>query len=54
MGSMPSNRDLVPLLRAMVELAEAVQATYNPDEEVDDGLFRLGLPLYSEIAVREP
>ena len=48
-----ANRDLhVPLLRAMVELAEAVKP-YNPEEEVDDGLFRLGLPLYAEIAVRE-
>ena len=48
-----ANRGLhVPLLRAMVEFAEAVKP-YNPEEEVDDGLFRLGLPLYSEIAVRE-
>ena len=48
-----ANRDLhVPLVRAMVELAEAVKP-YNPEEEIDDGLFRLGLPLYSEIAVRE-
>ncbi|MCY3926122.1 MAG: putative DNA binding domain-containing protein [bacterium] len=48
-----TNRDLhVPLLRAMVELAEAVKP-YNPEEEVDAGLFRLGLPLYAEIAVRE-
>jgi len=36
----------------MVELTEAVKP-YNPEEEIDDGLFRLGLPLYSEIAVRE-
>ena len=48
-----ANRDLhVPLLRAMVELAAAVEP-YNPEEEIDVGLFRLGLPLYSEIAVRE-
>ena len=48
-----ANRDLhVPLVRAMVELAEAVKP-HNPEEEIDDGLFRLGLPLYSEIAVRE-
>ena len=48
-----ANRDLhVPLVRAMVELTEAVKP-YNPEEEIDDGLFRLGLPLYSEIAVRE-
>lgn len=42
----------VPLLRAMVELAEAVNH-YNPQEEVDDGLFRIGLPRYSQVAVRE-
>ena len=48
-----ANRNLqVPLLRAMVELAAAVEP-HNPEEEVDVGLFRLGLPLYSEIAVRE-
>ncbi|WP_420625583.1 RNA-binding domain-containing protein [Candidatus Poriferisodalis sp.] len=42
----------VPLLRAMLELAEAVNR-YNPEEEIDDGLFRLGLPRYSQVAVRE-
>lgn len=48
-----ANRDLhSPLVRAMVELTDAVKP-YNPEEEIDDGLFRLGLPLYSEIAVRE-
>ena len=48
-----TNRNLqVPLLRAMVELAAAVEP-YNSEEEVDVGLFRLGLPLFSEIAVRE-
>lgn len=41
-----------PLLRAIVELAAAVEP-YNPEEEIDDGLFRLGLPLFSEVAVRE-
>ena len=47
------NRRLrVPLIRAMVELSDAIRP-YNPEEEVDDGLFRLGLPLYSEIAIRE-
>ena len=40
-----TNRSLdVPLLRAMVELAEAVEP-HNPEEEIDDGLFRVGLPL---------
>lgn len=48
-----ANRDLhVPLVRAMVELAEAIKP-YNPEEEIEDGLFRLGLPLYSDVAVRE-
>jgi len=48
-----SNRRLnVPLIQAMVELSDAIRP-YNPEEEVDDGLFRLGLPLYSEIACRE-
>lgn len=48
-----ANRRLrAPLLRVMLELSEAVKP-YNPEEEVQDGLFRLGLPRYSEIAVRE-
>ena len=42
----------VPMLRAMLELAEAVNR-YNPEEEIDDGFFRLGLPRYSQVAVRE-
>ena len=48
-----ANRRLrAPLLRAMVELSDAIRP-YNPEEEVEDGLFMLGLPLYSEIAIRE-
>lgn len=48
-----ANRDLhAPLVQAMVELTEAVKP-YNPEEEIEDGLFRVGLPLYSDIAVRE-
>ena len=48
-----ANRRLrVPLIRAMVDLADAI-SPYNPEEEVDDGLFRLGLPLYSNTAIRE-
>ena len=48
-----ANRRLrVPLIRTMVELADGI-GPYNPEEEVDDGLFRLGLPLYSDIAIRE-
>lgn len=42
----------IPLLRSMVELVAAI-APYNPEEEIEDGLFRLGLPAYSEVAVRE-
>lgn len=41
-----------PLLKAMVDLVEAIKP-YNPEEEVEDGLFRVGLPIYSEIAIRE-
>ena len=48
-----ANRSLGgPLLRTMVELTEAVEL-YNPEEEINDGLFRLGLPLYARVAVRE-
>jgi ATP-dependent DNA helicase RecG len=41
-----------PLLRVMVELTDAVKP-YNPEEELEDGLFRVGLPRYSDVAVRE-
>ncbi|WP_419924704.1 RNA-binding domain-containing protein [Candidatus Poriferisocius sp.] len=48
-----ANRNLrAPLIRAMLELVEAVMP-YNPEEEVQDGLFRLGLPRFSEVAIRE-
>ena len=48
-----ANRSLrAPLLRAMLELTEAVKP-YNPEEEIQDGLFRLGLPRFSDVAVRE-
>ena len=48
-----ANRSLrAPLLQVMLELNEAVKP-YNPEEEVQDGLFRLGLPRYSDVAVRE-
>ncbi len=47
------NRNLqVPLIKAMLDLVDAVQP-YNPEDEVLDGLFRLGLPRYSKVAVRE-
>lgn len=42
----------VPLLRAMLDLADRVKAR-NPEEEVDIGLFRLPLPRFAEVAVRE-
>ncbi len=41
-----------PLFRAMAELADAVRAR-NPEEEVEIGLFRVGLPRFGDIAVRE-
>lgn len=48
-----ANRSLgAPLLQAMVELAEAVEP-YNPEDEINDGLFRVGLPLYDRGAVKE-
>ena len=47
------NRELdAPILRAMLELADAVKP-YNPEEEISVGLFRIGLPRYAEVAVRE-
>ncbi|WP_419918741.1 RNA-binding domain-containing protein [Candidatus Poriferisocius sp.] len=48
-----ANRNLrAPLMKAMLELVDAVQP-YNPEEEIQDGLFRLDLPRYSEVTVRE-
>lgn len=41
-----------PLIRSMLDLVEAVKP-YNPEEEIDDGLFRVGLPAYSEVGIRE-
>ena len=41
-----------PLVRVMVELTDAVRP-YNPEEELEDGLFRIGLPRYADVAVRE-
>lgn len=42
----------VPLLRAMFELADRVKAR-NPEEEVEVGLLRVGLPRFADLAVRE-
>jgi ATP-dependent DNA helicase RecG len=47
-----SETSRAPLLRAMAELADRVRAR-NPEEEVELGLFRVGLPRFAEIAVRE-
>ncbi len=44
--------DHLPLLKAMEEYAERI-AAFNQEDEVEIGLFRLGLPRYSPIAVRE-
>jgi len=42
-----------PLLRAMSEIADAI-GPYNPEEEVEvDRLFRLALPRFSDVAIRE-
>lgn len=42
----------MPLVKAMVELAGWIEP-YNPEEEIQDGLFRLGLPRFSQEAIRE-
>lgn len=41
-----------PLLRAMVEI-ERLLEPYNPEEEIQVGLFRVGLPRYAPEAIRE-
>ena len=41
-----------PLLRTMVELTAAIEP-YNPEEEIQDGLFRVGLPRFAESTLRE-
>jgi ATP-dependent DNA helicase RecG len=41
-----------PLLQAMVDVAQQLQA-YNPEEEIEIGLFRVGLPRFAETALRE-
>ena len=42
----------IPLVRAMTELSSAI-APYNLEEEVEHGLLRVGLPRYSDVAIRE-
>jgi ATP-dependent DNA helicase RecG len=41
-----------PLVTAMVTLVESVEP-YNPQEEHQSGLFRVGLPLYADVSLRE-
>ena len=41
-----------PLIASMLDLVAAVQP-YNVEEEIQDGLFRIGLPAYAEVALRE-
>ncbi len=41
-----------PLVRAMEEFS-ALLAPFNPEEEIQVGLFRVGLPRYADVAVRE-
>ncbi len=42
----------LPLLRAMVEITDRVQAR-NPEEELDIGMFRVPLPRFAEVTIRE-
>ncbi|MEW6155387.1 MAG: RNA-binding domain-containing protein [Actinomycetota bacterium] len=44
--------DRRPLLRAMIELTTAIEP-YNPEEEIEDGLFRIGLPRFADSTLRE-
>lgn len=41
-----------PLIRTMQDLVAAV-APHNPEEEIQTGLFRVSLPLYAEVSLRE-
>ena len=41
-----------PLVRAMTGLSGAI-ASFNPEEEVEYGLLRVGLPRFSDVAIRE-
>lgn len=41
-----------PLLRAMAELLDSVKAR-NTEEELEIGMFRVGLPRFADVAVRE-
>ncbi|MCB1255840.1 MAG: putative DNA binding domain-containing protein [Microthrixaceae bacterium] len=41
-----------PLLRTMLDLTEAI-GPYNPEEEFQDGFFRIGLPRFADTTLRE-
>ncbi len=41
-----------PLVRTLVELHAAI-APYNPEEEIQDGLFRIGIPRFVQVSLRE-
>lgn len=47
-----SESEPTPLLRAMVELTDRVQAR-NPEEEIELGLLRVPLPRYAAATIRE-
>jgi ATP-dependent DNA helicase RecG len=52
-GGVQANRiQRIPLVRAMTELSSAI-APFNLEEEVEHGLLRVGLPRYSDVAIRE-
>ena len=42
----------IPLLKAMTEISDRVRAR-NPEEEIDLGMQRIGLPRFSEETIRE-
>lgn len=52
-GGVRVNRiEHAPLLRSMEDLVAAIEP-YNPEEEIQQGLFRVGLPAFSHVAIRE-
>ena len=52
-GGVQVNRiQRTPLVRAMTDLSGAI-ASFNPEEEVEYGLLRVGLPRFSDVAIRE-
>lgn len=42
----------LPLVRSMLDLVDAIKP-YNPEEELETGLFRVGLPAFADVGVRE-